>query len=43
LSFDQNPLIAKTTLLWGRNLYGKRGGSSPLIKTSLEECFDLQN
>jgi hypothetical protein len=24
--FDQNPLIAKTTLLWGRNLImGKRG------------------
>jgi hypothetical protein len=24
--FDQNPLIAKTTLLWGRNLIMGKGG-----------------
>jgi hypothetical protein len=42
LVFYQNPLIAKTTLLWGRNLIMRKGGvSSFLIKTSLEKYFDL--
>jgi hypothetical protein len=42
LVFDQNPLIAKNTLLWGRNLImGKGGVSGFLIKTCLERYFDL--
>jgi hypothetical protein len=32
LVLDQNPLIAKTTLLWGRNLIMKKGRVSG--------CFD---
>jgi hypothetical protein len=39
---NQNPLIAKTTLLRGRNLIMGKGGSFwLLIKTSLEKYFDL--
>jgi hypothetical protein len=42
LVIDQNPLIAKTTLLWGRNLImGKRWSFWLLIKTSFERYFDL--
>jgi hypothetical protein len=42
LVFYQNPLIAKTTLLRGRNfIMGKRGIFWPFIKTSLERYFDL--
>ena len=42
LVFDQNPLIAKTVLLWGRNsIMGKRGSFWYLIKTILERSFDL--
>jgi hypothetical protein len=43
LVFDQNPLIAKTALLWGRNLImGKHGSFWCLIKTSLERYFDFK-
>jgi hypothetical protein len=42
LVFDQNPLIAKIVLLWGRNLImGKRGSFWHLIKLILERSFDL--
>jgi hypothetical protein len=42
LVFDQNPLIAKIVLLWGRNLImGKRGSFWHLIKFTLEKSFDL--
>jgi hypothetical protein len=44
LVFDQNPLIAKTALLWERNsIMGKRGSFWYLIKTILEKSFDLPN
>jgi hypothetical protein len=40
--FDQNPLIAKTVLLWGEKFdYGERGSFRYLIKTTLERSFDL--
>jgi hypothetical protein len=44
LVFDQNPLIAKLVLLWGRNsIMGKRGSFWYFIKTILERSFDLPN
>jgi hypothetical protein len=44
LVFDQNPLIAKTVLLCGRNsIIGKQGSFWYLIKTILERSFDLPN
>jgi hypothetical protein len=40
--FDQNPLIAKTILLWGRILIMGKGGSLwHLIKFTLERSLDL--
>jgi hypothetical protein len=40
--FDQNPLIAKTILSWGRILIkGKRGSLWHLIKFTLERSLDL--
>jgi hypothetical protein len=40
--FDQNPLITKIVLLWGRNsIMGKRRSFLYLIKTTLERSFDL--
>jgi hypothetical protein len=42
LVFDQNPLIAKIVLLWGRiSIMGKGGSFWYLIKTILERSFDL--
>jgi hypothetical protein len=40
--FDQNPLIAKKFLLWGRiSIMGKRGSFWYLIKFTLERSLDL--
>jgi hypothetical protein len=39
LVLDQNPLIAKTILIWERNLVMERGWY--LIKTILERSLDL--
>jgi hypothetical protein len=40
--FDQNPLIEKIVLLWGRNsIMGKWGSFWHLIKFTLEKSFDL--
>jgi hypothetical protein len=40
--FGQNPLIAKTILLWGRNsIMEKMGSFWHLIKFTLERSFDL--
>jgi hypothetical protein len=42
LVFDQNRLIAKIVILWGRNLImGKRESFWYLIKTTLKRSFDL--
>jgi hypothetical protein len=42
LVFDQNPLITKTVLLWGRNLImGKGGRFWYLIKITCERSLDL--
>jgi hypothetical protein len=42
LVFDQNPLIAKIVLLWGRNLImRKRGSFWLLIKITLERSLDF--
>jgi hypothetical protein len=39
---DQNPLLAKIVLLWGRILImGKRGSLWHLIKFTLERSLDL--
>jgi hypothetical protein len=42
LVFDQNPLNAKTVLLWGINsIMGKRYSFRHFIKFTLERSFDL--
>jgi hypothetical protein len=42
--FDQNPLIAKTALLWGRNLILEKGGVfSSWSKLVLKDIFICQN
>jgi hypothetical protein len=41
LVFNQNPLIAKTTLLWGDLIIEKRESFWLFIKSNLERYIDL--
>jgi hypothetical protein len=44
LVFDQNPLIAKTVFLWGRNMImGKRGIFGSCSKLLLKDLLVCQN